>query len=761
MLLLVQCSGTEQVSPAPAQQTEAAMPAAETVTKEPTGDDVVELQIAWWGSQRRHERTIEVIKLFEEQHPNIKINYEFAGWGDYWTILEKHAAAGNLPDIMQQDYARLEEWVAKEWLIPLDEFSASGDLDFSNVSDAVLSTGRIEGKLYGVSLGTNSQTFVLDIDAFEKAGVDLPPPYWTWHDFEKIMGKLHQKLGAPGMGERLISPPLLWQSYLLGHGQWIYTPNGVGLAFAGNHLVNYLEMVLRLQEEGAIPARAKTKEPLREPEIDVESRLVINKRSAIDYLWSNQIVAFWSAAGEERRFKLMPLPRPEGGQSSNYLKPSMFFSITPHAKHPREAALFIDFFTNSLEANEILLAERGVPISSVIREDLLLLLSPAQYEMFVFLEQIEQDNTPIPPPNPAGHGEIVGEKFYSEFINPVLLKEISPEEGVAKFREFASRILKANAKPSPEAGESNYTFGVVYNNLVYPRYQAEKAGVERQAEKLGVTLISLESLDDPAKELANINELIAQNVDLILLLGTDEATGGKSAQLANTAGIPLIALSRATDNSGQVVTTIDTDTFIQAQTIARYMAEQMGGRGKVAQIQGVPGVSNVRLRDEGLRAVLAEYPGIELVADVPGYFNPDAAEEAMRDLLELQPDIDAVYAHNDGMMVGVRKALAEKGKLDQVFTFAFDGEPVAIEAIKQGSQTATMGVVPAQEGAMGVTVGLMYLEGQPVPTYIHTPSVLVTKDNFDTFPGWSGQGMDNFVTKEGKLWKPPPEIENK
>ena len=257
---------------------------------------------------------------------------------------------------------------------------------------------------------------------------------------------------------------------------------------------------------------------------------------------------------------------------------------------------------------------------------------------------------------------------------------------------------------------------------------------------MGVTLVTLQSFDDPAQELANIKRLIEQKVDLILLLGTDETTGGQSAQLANRAGIPIIALSRATDGSGNVVTTIDTDTYNHATTLAAYMATQLKGKGKVAQIQGVPGVSNVRLRDEGLKATLAKYPNIDLIADTPGFFNPVAAEEAMSDILTLHPDIDAVYTHNDGMMIGVRKALQKAGKLDKVLTFAFDGDPAAIEAIKHGTQTATMAVVPAQEGAMGVMVGVMYLEGQPIPNHIYTPSMLVTKDNFTAFPGWSSRG---------------------
>jgi ribose transport system substrate-binding protein len=338
---------------------------------------------------------------------------------------------------------------------------------------------------------------------------------------------------------------------------------------------------------------------------------------------------------------------------------------------------------------------------------------------------------------------------------------VVPPEEPTQAPEPAAQPTEEPAEEAAEAETTGlvpaqpYTFGVVYNNLVYPWYQAEKAGIERQASEMGVELISLESRDDPAKELANIEDLITKEVDLILLLGTDETTGGKSAELANEAGIPLIALSRATRGGGDVISTIDTNTVVQAETISKYMAELLGGQGKVAQIEGVPGVSNVRMRQEGLANVLADYPNIEMVADVPGYFDPARAEAAMNDILVAHPDITAVYTHNDGMMVGVRKALEAAGLLGEVVTVAFDGEPVAIDAINEGTQTATMGVVPAQEGAMGVIVGVMHLNGMQVPEHIYTPSIIVTQDNLDLFPGWDGEGIGPFtIADTGEAWDP-------
>ena len=219
--------------------------------------------------------------------------------------------------------------------------------------------------------------------------------------------------------------------------------------------------------------------------------------------------------------------------------------------------------------------------------------------------------------------------------------EVEVEKEVVVTKEIEKEVVvEVEAEP--------LVFGVVYNNLIYPWYQAEKSGVDRQAAAMGIKLVSLQSLDDPAKELANVEDLVTQGVDAIILLGTDEATGGQSSAIADEAGIPLIALSRKTSGGVTPICTIATDTFVQASTIAEYMAEKIGGEGKVAQIHGVPGVANVRLRDEAFKAVLENYPDIEIVADIPADFDPAKAEAAMSDILVANPDIAAVYTHNDG-----------------------------------------------------------------------------------------------------------------
>ncbi len=405
-----------------------------------SAEDQIELRIAWWGSQSRHERTIKVIEMFMQEHPNITITYEPSGWNDHWTKLATQAAGGNLPDIIQQDYARLDEWVSRDLLYPLDEFVESGVLDFSNVTEMALEGGRVNGKLYAVNLGNNSHAFVLDLGAFKKAGLELPREDWTWPEFEKIATELHEKLGIWGMDPGLTNEQF-WKSLYLGHGQWAYAKDGKSLGYTDDQpLIDYYNMLIRLQKSGVLPTRAEEVAGNYENQ-GVESLPIVTGKSAMSSFWSNQLVAVQTAAGEDRNFRLINQPRPEGGQSQNYIKPSQFLSITSQTKHPKESAMFIDYFTNSVEANKVLFAERGVPISSVVQEALKPLLGKAQLETFEYVARAEKDSSPVPPPDPVGHSDIVHNVWWPEFVDPVCFEQISPEEGVKVLREMANEIL--------------------------------------------------------------------------------------------------------------------------------------------------------------------------------------------------------------------------------------------------------------------------------------------------------------------------------
>jgi multiple sugar transport system substrate-binding protein len=426
---------------APSSTTPAAQPtAADKAPAASTSQQPVQLRFAWWGSQDRHNRTIKVIEMFQQKYPHISISYEFAGFQDHWTKMTTQATGQNLPDLMQQDYAYITQWASNNLLMPLDDHVNDGTIKLDGIPKASIDGGRLNGKLYAVNLGNNSQTIVLDVAAFEKAGVALPDSKWTWSDFERTAMELHSKLGIYGIGPALADIQL-WKGLYLGYGQWPFSTDGKTLAYSDDSkLVDYLKMIMRLQEAGAAPPQ---QEEIATRSASVESRPIVPAKAAMDYMWSNQLVAVWTAAGEARQFKLATLPRGEGAtQSQNYLKPSQFVSITKDSKHPKEAAMFIDFMTNDVEANKVLLGERGVPISPTIQEAIKPLLTPSQVETQNYIGLIEKEGTPLPPPDPAVVPKLDQNVYLPQLVDPVLLKQTSPEDAVTKFRRDATSLLQ-------------------------------------------------------------------------------------------------------------------------------------------------------------------------------------------------------------------------------------------------------------------------------------------------------------------------------
>ena len=123
-----------------------------------------------------------------------------------------------------------------------------------------------------------------------------------------------------------------------------------------------------------------------------------------------------------------------------YLRPSMFWSVTTQSEHPDESVLFIDVFTNDQEAQDYLMAERGVPISSEMREYLAPKVDESQQRIFEYISKVEEVAVPFDPPFPAGSTEVM--TLIDDYTNLVRYGEISPEEATQMLISEANGALE-------------------------------------------------------------------------------------------------------------------------------------------------------------------------------------------------------------------------------------------------------------------------------------------------------------------------------
>ncbi|MBT2758867.1 extracellular solute-binding protein [Mesobacillus foraminis] len=397
-------------------------------------DKLVTLRVAWWGGQLRHDYTMKVIELYEKENPNINIEAEFSNWDDYWKNLAPMAAANQLPDIIQMDTAYLPQYGKKGLLEDLTKYIDNGTINVGFIDENKISGGKIGGELYGFNLGSNVLSVITNDEMIKSAGVKLDDTTWTWKDFENVAVAVQKSTGEYGTNG-MNPPDVFFPYYLRTQGERFYKEDGTGLAYSDDKLfADYFKKQLRLVEAKAFPT------PDVQSQVKgLEDDFIVNGKAAMTWNWSNQYLGFAQLTDSSLSIKLPP---EQEGKSALFLKPSMYFSIPKSSEQKEEAAEFIDFFVNNIEANKLLKGERGVPVSSKVIRAIKPGLTEDEIKIFDYVEKVSKNISKADAHDPLGSGEVM--KALKAVSEQILFKEISPEEGARKFRKQAEEILGRN-----------------------------------------------------------------------------------------------------------------------------------------------------------------------------------------------------------------------------------------------------------------------------------------------------------------------------
>jgi multiple sugar transport system substrate-binding protein len=420
------------------------------------GGATTTLKMMWWGNPTREMRTKMVAQMFEAKNPGIKIETTSfpmtQGDGtvsalNYWPTMHDLAMKDQLPDIMQQDYAYIEDWTAKNDIVPLDDLIADGTIKLGDVPQGFIDGGKVGGKVMAVSLGTNTQAIAIDVDLFKKNSIPIPSDDWTWEDFENIAMTIKMKEGIFGAGSGIWGYTPGWKSIYLSLGQWVFSADGKSLGYTDDQpWIDHFNMLLRLKKAGALPGI------MDEPTMgNVEALLMVTKKSGMEHIFSNQLVGMAAAAKTAnmdmpRNFKLLPLPKVKGQKSPIYMKPSQYLAITSNSTHAKEAAKVIDFFTNDIEANKVLQGERGVPINTKVLTALKADLDATAADSFDLIQRGAAYATKLPPNDPPPWTSILNTVF-TPTAKHIINEDMTPEDGVAFFRANASALLAGQTPP--------------------------------------------------------------------------------------------------------------------------------------------------------------------------------------------------------------------------------------------------------------------------------------------------------------------------
>ena len=286
-------------------------------------------------------------------------------------------------------------------------------------------------------------------------------------------------------------------------------------------------------------------------------------------------------------------------------------------------------------------------------------------------------------------------------------------------------IAKHEAKDSlriaymPPATEFNY-------------YIAVGEGIKAAATGAGnieTFMLAPQSGADINGQMGMIQDVITQDVDAIILSTHDEAAAAPLVKQAVDKGIAVVIVNSDIANFPTPVhAVVGYSQRNGTRKIGDYLLGKAGDQPvKVGVIEGQPGYHSTE-RVGGFLDAIEGKPNVEVVASIAGGWNVEGGNTAGMDLLQAHPEVQAIFAANDYMIMGVQLAAKSLGR-DDLTLLGNDGDTAALEEIQKGTITATVNTTPFIMGQIALQVALDVIGGSYPGGFVETPTEIVDKDN--------------------------------
>ena len=274
------------------------------------------------------------------------------------------------------------------------------------------------------------------------------------------------------------------------------------------------------------------------------------------------------------------------------------------------------------------------------------------------------------------------------------------------------------------AQKDTYKVGFAQTESNNPWRIAQTNSMKEEAEKLGYQLVYTDAAGSAAKQVADVNSMIAQGVDVIFLAPREEKPLIPAVMAAKKAGIPVILLDRNVDQSlakagEDYLTFIGSDFIEEGKRVAEWLAKNANGKSKIIELEGTTGSSPANDRKKGFDEAIAAAGGFTIVASQTGDFARDKGRQVAEALLQAHPDADVIYAHNDEMAIGAIAAIEAAGKVPgkDILVLSIDGGKEAVQAVVDGKINAVVECNP-RFGPKAFETMARYVKGETIESWV-------------------------------------------
>lgn len=283
---------------------------------------------------------------------------------------------------------------------------------------------------------------------------------------------------------------------------------------------------------------------------------------------------------------------------------------------------------------------------------------------------------------------------------------------------------------SEKTSDGDFKVGFAQCTMASPFYASMVDAASAYAKEIGVEFTYVSADDDVTKQNNDINDMISSGIDA-LILNPINAEGVKPAlEACEKAGIPVITVDRNI-SEGQTAY-VGRDNEKMGNMVGQALVEHLGGKesakGKILEIQGTAGDTVMMARRDGFEAAIKEAPGLEVIQSAYCDYTRSKAITAVQDMLQANPDIVAVYGHNDDMSLGAAQVLQEKG-IENVAVTGVDGLMEAVIAIEGGTYAITTMNDPGALIKAALDTCVKVLNGESYEEYVDGGTAIIDANN--------------------------------
>lgn len=387
------------------------------------GDISGKVTYAFWDENQK-SAIEDMVAAFNKKYPDVEVTLQTLPWSQYWTTLQTQASSNTLPDVFWMNMPNFKLYATNDQLAPMTDATLSGEVDVKNYPATLTDFYKVDGKQYAVPKDADTTAVWINTELFERAGVELPQPDWTWEDFRQTAKDITTKLGSEGVYGLGYYPygQSMYYNGVYQAGGYVISPDGKKSGWDTPEGKAGLQFWVDMIKDGSTPS--------------IEQ---LTETSGDQWFLSNKLAMYPQVAGSTAKpfgesggpYKVVPLPT---GKTQANIGHALANVVAAKSKNLAAAQALQAFLAG--EEAQLIQSESGVAISAYTGTESAFVESFPDLDLQVFIDALDYTV-----PYPSSKNTPAWASSESEILTKVWGGTLSVDEATTQLSDIMNDAL--------------------------------------------------------------------------------------------------------------------------------------------------------------------------------------------------------------------------------------------------------------------------------------------------------------------------------